>query len=152
MSSVEAQAAETTHLALADAPTIVNAPAIEYCSVEFQPFAARPWAAIDLRYSKVLAICDQSQALGSMKVPHWTYVAPSVLRIPDAHPVDLASEAEFLKSCSSLPLKELDAVIVLKDLTGMPIKIFPRRLAASLHGIRPHCCVRATALCAAQGA
>jgi acyl transferase domain-containing protein/NAD(P)-dependent dehydrogenase (short-subunit alcohol dehydrogenase family)/acyl-CoA thioesterase FadM len=121
-SSAQAHSPATKHSALPDAPAIVNAPAIDYCSVEFQPFAARPWAAIDLRYSKVLAICDQPQALGSVKMPQWTYVAPSVLRIADAHPVDLASEAEFLKSCSSLPLKELDAVIVLRDLTGMPIE------------------------------
>jgi NAD(P)-dependent dehydrogenase (short-subunit alcohol dehydrogenase family) len=96
--------------------------AVDYCSVELEPAAARPWAAVDLRYSKVLVICDQPEPLGGMKVPHWTYVAPSVLRMPGAHPVDLSSEAEFLKSCSELPLKELDAAIVVKDLTGAPIE------------------------------
>jgi 3-oxoacyl-(acyl-carrier-protein) synthase/NAD(P)-dependent dehydrogenase (short-subunit alcohol dehydrogenase family)/acyl-CoA thioesterase FadM len=121
-SNAQAQDSASKHPAVSDAPTSVNVPGIDYCSVEFQAAAPRLWAAIDLRYSKVLAVCDQPQTLGRFRVPHWIYVAPAGLHIPDAHPIDVTSEAEFLKSCSGLPLKDLDALMVVKDLAGTPIE------------------------------
>ena len=105
------------------APSTAHVSEISYCSVELAPTeAARPTKRIDLRASRVLVVCDQPQALGSVKVPNWVYVAPAGLRIPGAHPVELSSESEFLRTCNGLPLDRIEAVIAVKDLAGEPIE------------------------------
>jgi acyl transferase domain-containing protein/NAD(P)-dependent dehydrogenase (short-subunit alcohol dehydrogenase family)/acyl-CoA thioesterase FadM len=107
-----------------DARGITAEHEIDYCAIEFEPSPApMPAKRINLRHSKVLLICDQPHVLDPLEGLRWIHVSPSGLRIPDAHPVDLSSEPEFLKSCKGLPLADIDTVIALKDLAGMPLEM-----------------------------
>ena len=115
---------------------IADAVPIDYCTVDFQPAPEPPAVArTNLRRSKVLVICDQPQVPNSLNVPGWIYVAPGGLRIPGAHPIDLSSESEFLKSCETLALKDLDAVIAVAQVGGRPIEIAGGH-GSSLYGFR----------------
>jgi acyl transferase domain-containing protein/NAD(P)-dependent dehydrogenase (short-subunit alcohol dehydrogenase family) len=123
LSSPRLPAAAVKHPPLAAAPAAPDPSAIDYCAVEFKPAPALPAAArIDLRGSKVLVICDQPQVALGVKVPQWIYLSPSSVRIPDARAIDLASESEFRKSCSGLPLADIDAVVSIKGLAGAPVE------------------------------
>jgi len=113
-SSARLQAAAIVHPAPAVVAAISDAVPIDYCTVDFQPAPAPPAVArTNLRQSKVLVICDQPQVLGGLNVPGWIYVAPCSLRIPGTHPIDLSSESEFRKSCGTLALEDLDALIAI---------------------------------------